>query len=38
MSKVHSKTLLQNTLEHTLLHKLHSNVQFAKDTLRYTFT
>ena len=30
MSKVHSKALLQNTLEDTLLHKLHSVVQFAR--------
>ena len=33
MNKVHSKALLQNTLEHTLLHKLHSGVQFVKYTL-----
>ena len=30
MNKIHSKTLLQNTLEHTLLRKLHSGVQFSK--------
>ena len=35
MNKVHSKALLQNTLEHTLLHKLHSGVQFVKYTLMY---
>ena len=35
MNKVHSKALLQNTLEHTLLHILHSGVQFVKHTLMY---
>ena len=35
MNKVHSKALLQNTLEYTLLHKLHSGVQFVKYTLMY---
>ena len=29
-NKVHSKAFLQNTLEHTLLHKLLSGVQFTK--------
>ena len=29
MNKVHSKAFLQITLEHTLLHKLLSGVQFA---------
>ena len=30
VNRVHSKVLLENTLEDTLLHKLHSGVLFAK--------
>ena len=30
MNKVHSKTLLQDTLEYSLLHKLNSGVQSVK--------
>ena len=35
MNKLHSKAHLQNTLEHTLLHKLHSGVEFVKHILMY---
>ena len=34
-NKVYSKAFLQNTLEHTFLHKLLSGVQFVKYTLMY---
>ena len=37
MNKVHSKALLHNTLEHSLLHKLDFGVQFAKYTLAYFY-
>ena len=33
MNKVHSKALLQNTLEHTLLRKIHSRKQYVTYTL-----
>ena len=35
VNKVQFKAPLQNTLEHTLLHKLHSGIQFVKYTLIY---
>ena len=35
MTKVHSLTFLQNTLEHTLLHNLLSGVQLAKYIFMY---
>ena len=35
INNVHSKALLQNTLEHTLLCKLHSGVHFVRYTLMY---
>ena len=34
-TKVHSKPFLQNTLEHTLMHKLPSGVQFPKYIMMY---